>query len=81
MSMTPRELRARAEQEADELGPEPIESKERLLWLEERRGAVELLAGLGDWDSALLRRAALQVANEWADARARQLLLDAVTVC
>ena len=79
--MNAADLRERAEQEADELGPEPIEFAERLLWLEERRGAVELLAGLGDWDSAMLRRAALQIASEWADAPTTQLLLDAAAAC
>jgi hypothetical protein len=31
----------------------------------ERHGAVVLLAGLADWDAALLKRAALGVASEW----------------
>jgi len=79
--LTASELRSRAEQEANELGPEPSDANEHALWLEERRGAIELLAGLGDWDSALLRRAALQVASEWVDASASRLLLDAATVC
>jgi hypothetical protein len=79
--LTASELRSRAEQEADELGPEPIDPSEHALWLEERRGAVDLLAGLGDWDRALLRRAALEVASEWSDSRVRELLLDAATVC
>jgi hypothetical protein len=39
------ELRARARQEADELGPEPP-GTEADLWREERWGAVVLLAGL-----------------------------------
>jgi hypothetical protein len=38
------ELRARARQEADELGPEPP-GTEAELWREERWGAVVLLAG------------------------------------
>lgn len=79
--MTPAELRTRAQQEAEELGPEPVDPSDHDLWLEGRRGTVELLAGLGDWDGALLRRAALQVANEWTDARTSGLLLDAATVC
>jgi hypothetical protein len=51
------ELRARARQEADELGPQPPGS-EADLWREERWGAVALLAGLADDDAELLRQAA-----------------------
>ena len=43
----------------------------------ERRGAVVLLAGLADWDVALLKRAALGVASEWTNCRASELLIDA----
>ncbi|HEV3451798.1 MAG TPA: hypothetical protein VG869_11410 [Acidimicrobiia bacterium] len=53
------ELRAQAIQEADELGPEPIDRNEHALWLEERRGAIVLLSALADHDPAVLRRAAL----------------------
>jgi hypothetical protein len=70
-------LRARARQEADELGPEPLEPRERAQWQEERRGAVVLLAALADYDVAVLRRAALEVADELGDPGARSLLLDA----
>jgi hypothetical protein len=70
------ELRARACQEADELGPEPP-SSEADLWREERWGAVVLLAGLADDDAELLREAANGVAAEWADREAARLLLDA----
>jgi hypothetical protein len=79
--VTPSDLLARAVQEIDELGPEPVQASDRAMWIEERRGAVELLAGLASWDEALLRRAALHVASEWAQAQASQLLLDAATVC
>jgi hypothetical protein len=78
--MTPSELRNRAEQELDELGPEPAAVMDQAIWLEERRGAVELLAGLGGWDAALLRRAALAVAGEWKPPQLSQLLLDAAAV-
>ncbi|HEY6316919.1 MAG TPA: hypothetical protein VI462_03405 [Acidimicrobiia bacterium] len=40
-------------------------------------GAVVLLAGLADDDAELLRAAANQVADEWANRTARELLLDA----
>jgi hypothetical protein len=75
--MNAAELRARAHEEADELGPEPNSRAERTLWHEERRGAVVLLAGLADYDSALLRRAALEIAGELVDRPARDLLLEA----
>jgi hypothetical protein len=71
------DLRTRARREAEELGPEPLERHDRALWREERRGAVVLLAALGDYDAALLRRAALDVADELSDQTARKLLLDA----
>jgi hypothetical protein len=45
------------------------------------RGAVVLLAGLADWDAALLKRAALGVASEWTNRRASELLTDAVSEC
>jgi hypothetical protein len=70
------ELRARARQEADELGPEPPASDAEL-WREERWGAVVLLAGLADDDAALLRQAANQTASEWTDREAARMLLDA----
>ena len=70
------ELRGRAQLE-EELGPEPLDPHERTLWQEERRGALVLLAGLADYDAALLRRAALGVADELSDRTAQGLLLDA----
>jgi hypothetical protein len=63
------ELRARARQEADELGPEPP-GTEAELWREERWGAVVLLAGLADDNVELLRQAANEVAAEWTDREA-----------
>jgi hypothetical protein len=72
-------LRARARQEADELGPEPP-GTEAELWREERWGAVVLLAGLADDNGELLRQAANQVVSEWADREAARLLLDAATL-
>jgi hypothetical protein len=73
------ELRARARQEADELGPEPA-GTEAELWREERWGAVVLLAGLADDDAEPLREAANGVAAEWVDQEAARLLLDVATV-
>src|SRR6516162_1222313 len=70
------ELRARARQEVDELGPEPP-GTEADLCREERWGAVVLLAGLADDDAELLRQAANGIAAEWADREAARLLLDA----
>jgi hypothetical protein len=70
------ELRARARQEADELGPEPA-GTEAELWRQERWGAVVLLAGLADDDAELLRQAAMEIADEWADREAARFLLDA----
>jgi hypothetical protein len=51
------EPRARARQEADELGPEPPDT-EAELWREERWGVVVLPAGLAEDDAELLRQAA-----------------------
>jgi hypothetical protein len=50
------------------------------LWREERWGAVVLLCGLADDNPDLLRRAAAEVAEEWADQRANALLLDAAAL-
>jgi hypothetical protein len=73
------ELRARARQEVDELGPEPS-GAELELWCEERRGAVVLVAGLADDDAELLRQAANQVASEWTAREAVRLLSGAATL-
>ena len=73
------ELRVRACQEADALGPQPA-STEADLWREERRGAVVLLAGLADDDVELLRQAANEIASEWTNREAARLLLDAATL-
>ena len=56
------ELRERAKQEAAELGPVPANPREHEIWVEERRGAIVLLAGLADWNRQLLRSAAT---GEW----------------
>jgi len=74
------ELRQRAIEEADELGPEPTDAAEVELWREERWGAVVLLCGLADDSADALHRAASEVADEWADQRANALLLDAATL-
>jgi hypothetical protein len=75
--MEPSELRERAQREANELGPEPLDRRERVLWSEERRGCLILLDALADHDPALLRRAALAVAEDLSDPLARTLLLEA----
>jgi hypothetical protein len=78
VAMSASNPRAHAEHEiAHELGPEPDEGQDRTLWAEECRGSIELLAGLADWNEALLRRVALEVAAEWSNQAVRALLLDA----
>ncbi|HEV3451322.1 MAG TPA: hypothetical protein VG869_08965 [Acidimicrobiia bacterium] len=62
--MNASKLRARAREEADELGPEPADPRERWQWDEEWQGAVQLLAGLADYDPAALRQAALEIAED-----------------
>ena len=64
------ELRERAKQEADELGPVPANPREHEIWIEERRGAIVLLAGLADWNRQLLPSAAT---GEWVRITARDL--------
>jgi len=59
------------------LARSPADLAERALWREERRGAAVLLCGFTDDDARLLRRAAIEVAGEWADRRINALLLDA----
>jgi hypothetical protein len=81
LAMTAAELRARAIQEAAELGSEPVDLARRRLWREARRSAVLLLSFLADRDASLLRRAALEAAGEWVDPVARNLLLDAADTC
>ena len=78
-AMDASELRARARQEADELGPEPP-GPEADLWREERWGAVVPLAGLADDEVELLCQAANETATEWTDREAARLLLDAATL-
>ena len=72
------ELRERAKQEADELGPVPTNPHEHELWVEERRRATVLLAGLADWNRQLLRSAAT---GEWVSITVRDLLLAAMNEC
>jgi hypothetical protein len=74
------QLRASAETEANDLGPEPPSRKDRSVWLEELRGAIELLAALADWDGTLLRRAALGVASESTGQHGRELLIEAAKI-
>jgi hypothetical protein len=66
------ELRDRARQEADELGPERPGTEQN--YARRTLGAVELLAGLADDDAERLRRAANGVST---DVEARAPLLDA----
>jgi hypothetical protein len=72
------ELRERAKQEADELGPVPANPREHEIWIEERRGAIVLLAGLADWNRQLSRSAAT---GEWVSITVRNLLLAAMHEC
>ena len=71
------ELRERAK-EADELGPVPVNPREHEMWVEERRGAIVLLAGLADWNRQLLRSAAT---GERVSITVRDLLLAAMNEC
>jgi hypothetical protein len=76
-----RDLFDRALSEVDELGPEPEPNNEdRWLWVEEWRGAAELLTGLAGWDSTVLRRAALHRSQDERHLRAAELLGDAAEV-
>lgn len=77
--MTPGELRERAVAEVDELGPEPPNLIELRLWREERRGVSVLLAGLADWDSVRLRRAAMAASGAISEA-VRAVLVDAAAI-
>src|SRR5262249_39577793 len=72
------ELRERARRENAELGPLPITARDREVWIEERRGAVALMAALADYSRERLRLAAT---SEWLEPGARQLLLDAGEQC
>jgi hypothetical protein len=73
--MTADELRARAREEAAELGAEPTtDRRDHELWVEERRGAVVLLAAFAEWDASLCRRAAVEAA-EWGALRAARCSL------
>ena len=58
-----------------------IAGRNRDMWAIERRGAVVLLAGLADWDAALLKRAALAEASEWTNRGASELLMAAAQEC
>jgi hypothetical protein len=79
--MTPTELRTRAVREIDNLGPEPVDPNNRAMWRADWHGAVVLLAALAGEDMALLRRAALEPADEWSDRAVRSLLLAATNEC
>jgi hypothetical protein len=72
------ELRDRAKAEAAELGPVPANPREHELWVEERRGAIVLLAALAGYNRELLRSAAT---SEWVSITVRDLLLAAVEEC
>lgn len=73
--MTESELVSRALEEAEGLGQEPV-GPGLALWREVRWGAVVLLAGLGDDDPELLRKASRAVVDP-EDTLARALLGDA----
>jgi len=61
-----------------ELGPVPSNPREHELWVEERRGAIVLLAGLADWNRQLLRSAAT---GEWVSVTVKDLPLAAMNEC
>src|SRR5262249_53676408 len=63
-SMDVIELRERAKQEAEELGPVPANPREREIWVEERRGAIVLLAGLANLESAALAERSHRLVGE-----------------
>jgi hypothetical protein len=73
-------LRARAEQEVQELGPPPDDPTDRSAWVEERRGAVELLAALANYDQALVLRSTVVDAEEHLSSAARDLLVEAASI-
>jgi len=76
--VTPEELRRAASHELAELGDPPAGVHQQHLWLEERRGAAVLLAGLADWNASTVRRAM------WLDPTdddVRALLADALHEC
>jgi hypothetical protein len=56
----------------------PTNPREHELWVEERRGAIVLLASLADFNRELLRAAAN---GEWVSITVRDLLLAAVEEC
>jgi len=56
----------------------PANPREHEIWVEERRGAIVLLAGLADWNRQLLRSAAT---GESVSITARDLLLAAINAC
>jgi hypothetical protein len=78
--MGPAELRAPARTRKPTSSALCPSTRANELWAAERRGAVELLASLANWDAALLRRAALEVASEWTNRGARDLLLEAAQI-
>jgi anti-anti-sigma factor len=79
--LTPHELRICAIQEASDLGPEPLDPRQRPAWRQERSVAVALLAALADADASLLRRATIELASEWTDRTVSGLLLEAAQEC
>ena len=76
--MAATDLRVQANQENVELGSRPADCRELEMWRAERRGALVLMAALGDNDAGLLRRAA---SGEWVAPGARDLLIDAAQEC
>ena len=71
------ELRA-SQARTEELGPVPANQRAHEIWIEERRGAIVLLAGLADWNRQLLRSAAT---GESVSITARDRLLAAINEC
>ena len=75
--MNARELADRARLEAGILGDPPANRANRNLWMVRRRGAIEMLAALADYDTDLIRRALMQINP---GLRPRNLLIEAVRV-
>ena len=76
--MNRHDLRIRANQALADLGPEPVDPDQHDIWVEERRGAVMLLAYAAKRKPEVLRDAAI---GAWVYPAARDLLLDAVHDC
>ena len=64
---TPSELRARAANELQRLGPSPATTRARVQWRERRGSAAITLAAMADWNTELLVEAASLAEREHDD--------------